>query len=197
MRLTGVDLAAVRGGRTVFTGLSFGVGAGELLAVTGANGAGKSTLVRLIAGLIRPAAGTISLDPASEAGIAGVLHYLGHLDGLKTALTVRQNLDFWRALWNGGPVEPALARLGLSHLADLPVVVLSSGQKRRLAIARLLIAHRDLWLLDEPATGLDAEAEDNLGGLIGEHLAAGGMAVVATHRDLPVKATATLRLGAP
>jgi len=197
MRLTGRDLAAIRGERTVFSGLSFALAGGELLAVTGANGAGKSTLLRLIAGLLRPAAGSVSLDPASEGGIGREVHYISHLDGLKTALTVRQNLDFWRRLWRGGAVEPALDRVGLGGLADLPVGVLSAGQKRRVAIARLLIARRPLWLLDEPATSLDAEAEARLGTLIGEHLAAGGMAVVATHRGLPLAPTATLALGAP
>jgi heme exporter protein A len=195
MHLTGSGLSAVRGGRTVFTGVSFSLLAGQSLAVTGANGAGKSTLLRLIAGLLTPAAGSIILDPAGEGGIGTRIHYLGHLDGLKTALTVRQNLEFWRTLWKGSAVEPALARVDLAALADLPVDVLSTGQKRRVAIARLLIAPRPLWLLDEPATALDAAAEATLGRIIGEHLAGGGMAVVATHRDLPLAPMATLALG--
>jgi heme exporter protein A len=196
MRLTGSDLIAVRGGRTVFSGLSFTLADGDLLAVTGANGAGKSTLLRLTAGLLPLAAGSVALDPVGEAGISGALHYLGHLDGLKTALTVRQNLDFSKKLWRGGPIEAVLERVGLASLADLPVGVLSAGQKRRVAIARLLLVERPLWLLDEPATSLDAEAETTLGGLIGAHIASGGMAIVATHRDLSLTPTATLRLGA-
>jgi heme exporter protein A len=197
MRLTGKGLTAIRGGRTVFAGLSFAVGDGQLLAVTGANGAGKSTLLRLIAGLLHPAAGTITLDPAGENGIASALHYLGHLDGLKTVLTVRDNLAFWWRLWGGkAGVDDALEKAGLARLADLPVGVLSAGQKRRVAIARLLLAPRPLWLLDEPATALDVAAEATLGRLIGEHLAGGGMAVVATHRDLAITPTATLALGA-
>jgi heme exporter protein A len=196
MRLTASDLTAIRGGRTVFDGLSFSLAAGEVLAVTGANGSGKSTLLRLVAGLLRPASGSVALEPVGEGGIAGALHYLGHLDGLKTALTVRQNLDFWKRLWRGGPIEAALERVGLGALADLPVGVLSAGQKRRVAIARLLLAKRPLWLLDEPATSLDAEAEATLGRLIGEHVHAGGMAIVATHHDLPTPAAATLTLGA-
>jgi heme exporter protein A len=195
MRLTGSGITIVRGGRTVFSDLSFGVGAGELLAVTGANGGGKSTLLRLIAGLLPFATGSMTLDPAREGGIASILHYLGHLDGLKAALTVRQNLDFWRRLWRGGPVDTALERVGLDSLAHLHVGVLSAGQKRRAAIARLLLVERPLWLLDEPATSLDAEAEATLGCLIGEHIASGGMAIVATHRDLPLTPTATLGLG--
>jgi heme exporter protein A len=196
MRLTGSGITVVRGGRTVFSDLSFQVAAGEVLAVTGANGSGKSTLLRLIAGLLPLTVGSVTLDPASEGGIAGALHYLGHLDGLKTALTIRQNLEFWRRLWRGGPVDTALNRVGLDSLADLHVGVLSAGQKRRAAIARLLLVERPLWLLDEPATSLDAEAEATLGGLIGEHIASGGMAIVATHRDLPLTPTATLGLGA-
>ena len=197
MRLTGNGLSAVRGGRTVFAGVSFGLGDGQMLAVTGANGAGKSTLLRLIAGLLRPAAGTVSLDPVGENGIAGALHYLGHLDGLKTVLTVRENLAFWQRLWGGaGSVDDALDKVGLARLADLPAGVLSAGQKRRVAITRLLLAARPLWLLDEPATALDFAAEATLGRLISEHLAGGGMAVVATHRDLAIAPTATLALGA-
>jgi heme exporter protein A len=196
--LTASDLAAVRGGREVFSGLSFTLAPGDLVAVTGANGSGKSTLLRVVAGLLRPAAGTLLVEPAGERGVAGITHYLGHLDGLKTALTVRGNLDFWRRLW-GGPQEAAEAALdavGLLHLSDLPAGVLSAGQKRRVAIARLLVAPRPLWLLDEPATALDAAAEANLDRLIAAHLATGGMAMVATHRAGGVPASATLAMGA-
>jgi heme exporter protein A len=179
----------------VFAGVSFSLGEGELLAVTGPNGAGKSTLLRLVAGLLRPAAGAVRLDPAGDDGLHHQVHYVGHLDALKPGLTVRQNLDFWRRLWSGEAIGQALAAVGLESLADLPVAVLSAGQRRRVALARLLVAKRPLWLLDEPATALDAAAEAGLGRLISAHLAGGGMAIAATHRDLPVKATATLRLG--
>jgi heme exporter protein A len=195
MRLTGSGLAVVRNGRSVFSGLSFELAAGELLAVTGANGVGKSTLLRIVAGLLAPSAGRVSLEPATADSLASELHYLGHLDGLKTTLTVRRNLEFWRALWVGKAVELALEAVGLGNLADLPVGLLSAGQRRRLAIARLLIDERALWLLDEPATSLDAAGEQMLGRLIAAHLAAGGMAMVATHRELPLAATATLTLG--
>ena len=195
MRLTGSGLAVVRNGRSVFSGLSFELAAGELLAVTGANGVGKSTLLRIVAGLLAPSAGRVSLEPATADSLASELHYLGHLDGLKTTLTVRRNLEFWRALWAAKAVELALEAVGLGHLADLPVGLLSAGQRRRLAIARLLIDERALWLLDEPATSLDAAGEQMLGRLIAAHLAAGGMAMVATHRELPLAATATLTLG--
>ncbi|HEY5080905.1 MAG TPA: heme ABC exporter ATP-binding protein CcmA [Bauldia sp.] len=193
MRVTATNLTAVRGGRTVFAGVSFSLGAGEALAVTGPNGVGKSTLLRLAAGLLAPAAGSIAFEPLpADAAI----HYLGHLDGLKTTLSVRQNLEFWRSLWIGKAIEPALENVGIVKLADLPVGVLSAGQRRRVALARLLIAERALWLLDEPATALDAGGEAMLGRVIAAHLAGGGMTMVATHRDLPLVPTATLSLGA-
>jgi heme exporter protein A len=193
MRVIASGLTAVRGGRTVFSGVSFALGAGETLAVTGPNGAGKSTLLRLVAGLLAPVAGNIALDPLPADG---AIHYVGHLDGLKTALSVRQNLEFWRSLWDGKPVASALETVGLGNLADLPVQVLSAGQRRRVALARLLIAERPLWLLDEPATALDANGEAMLGRVIAAHLAGGGVAMVATHRDLPLAPTTTLTLGA-
>jgi heme exporter protein A len=198
VRLTGTDLAAVRGGRAVFAGLSFDVAEGDLVAVVGANGTGKSTLLRVVAGLLPPSAGSVRIDPADETPRTGTIHYLGHLDGLKTSLTVRQNLAFWQRVWAGGEdaVEAALDRLGLAHLADLPAGVLSAGQKRRVAIARLLVVPRPVWLLDEPATALDSAAEATLDGLVAAHLAGGGMAMVATHRATGVAPAVTLRMGA-
>ncbi len=197
VRLSASGLAAVRGEREVFAGLSFSVAGGELLAVTGPNGAGKSTLLRLIAGLIQPAAGEVVLEPESEQKLGSRLHYVGHLDGLKVGLTVRRNLEFWADLWGSpGTVDTALAAVGLEALAELPVAVLSAGQRRRAALARLKLAERPVWLLDEPATALDAAAEARLGRFLGAHLASGGIAIVATHLDLPVKPTATLALGA-
>ena len=197
MRLVASGLAAVRSGRAVFADQSFAVGSGELLAVTGPNGSGKSTMLRLVAGLIRPAGGTVSLDPSAEEGVGAEVHYLGHLDALKPSLTLSENLSFWKKLWRGPGLQPgeALDRLGLAHLADLPAGILSAGQKRRAAIARLLLANRPIWLLDEPTTALDVDAEKTLGRLIGKHLSDGGLVLAATHRPLPVASTATLRLG--
>ncbi len=194
MRLSASDLAAVRGGRSVFAGLSFALRDGGFLAVTGPNGSGKSTLLRIVAGLLRPSAGAVAVEPAPEGGIGAALHYLGHLDCLKPALSVGDNLAFWSRLWGGGDVSAALDAVGLAHTADLPAGVLSAGQKRRVALARLLLVRRPVWLLDEPATALDAAAEATLGSLIAAHLAAGGMAMVATHRDLPIAPTARLEL---
>jgi len=196
MQVRAEGLSAMRGGRTVFADVRFAVDAGEALAVTGPNGSGKSTLLRVIAGLLGPVAGAIVIDPAAEDS---ALHYLGHLDGLKTALTVRQNLVFWQALWNGRrddeQIGPALARLGIEPLADLTLGVLSAGQRRRVALTRMLLAKRPLWLLDEPATALDAAGEDAVAAMVEAHLREGGIAVVATHRPLPY-AVRSLALGA-
>ncbi|HZP21072.1 MAG TPA: heme ABC exporter ATP-binding protein CcmA [Bauldia sp.] len=195
MRLLATDLAAIRGGRRVFAGLAFTVGPGELLAVTGPNGAGKSTLLRVIAGLLPPSGGSVGLDPAPKDGLAGQVHYLGHLDALKPAQTVGENLEFWRRLWSGGSVLSALEAVGLGHLRHLSAGMLSAGQRRRVAIARLLLSPRPVWLLDEPTAALDAAGEEMLGGLIARYLSSGGMVVAATHRPLPVAAAATLDLG--
>ena len=168
-----------------------------MLAVTGANGAGKSTLLRLVAGLLTPSAGTIALDPAPDDGLMAQVHYLGHLDALKPVLSVRENLAFWRRVWRGGDIGAALEEVGLGHLDHLPAGALSAGQRRRVAIARLLIAPRPIWLLDEPTAALDAAAEATLGRLIARHRSGGGMVIAATHRDLPATPSATLRLGEP
>lgn len=198
MRLSAAELAVQRGERRVFEGLSFSVGAGELLAVTGPNGSGKSTLLRTIAGLLSPVAGAVVLDPMPRDGIGPESHYLGHLDALKPALTVGENLRFWRKVWGGtGDIDDGLDAVGIARLADLPVSTLSAGQKRRVALARLLVATRTIWLLDEPTGALDTSAEAMLGRLITRHLAGGGIVVAATHRPLPVNAAARLPLGTP
>jgi heme exporter protein A len=200
MRLTGRDLAAARGGRPVFAGLGFDVAGGEVLAVSGPNGSGKSTLLRIVAGLLMPTAGSVALTPAPDDGIGRMCHYVGHLDGLKPSLSLVANLDFWRRLIDGDAggaagIDEALAAVGLSGLGGLPVAVLSAGQKRRAALARLLIIRRPVWLLDEPLTALDAQGQGQLAELIERHCAGGGLVVAATHRELPVGAAATLVLG--
>lgn len=199
MRLSATDLAAERGGRLVFSGLSLTVGSGELLAVTGANGAGKSTLLRLLAGLLRPSAGTIRLEPESDTPRPQQVNFLGHLDALKPGLTVAENLAFWQRMADtpDRPVHEALDAVGLAPLADTPATYLSAGQRRRVAIARLLVARRPVWLLDEPTSGLDAASEGRLGRIVEGALAAGVIAVAASHQPLPVPATATLQLGPP
>ncbi|HLH89566.1 MAG TPA: heme ABC exporter ATP-binding protein CcmA [Xanthobacteraceae bacterium] len=206
MRLEGRDLACVRGGREVFTGLSFTVAAGEALAVTGPNGAGKTTLLRLIAGLLEPARGQLELtEGACDTALAEQAHYLGHRDALKPALSVRENLEFWYAFLGGQDASAAstaeattcaLDAVGLAPLIGLPAAYLSAGQRRRLAIARLVAAPRPIWLLDEPTAALDAASQDRLADLMRNHLAGGGIIVAATHGPLGLPAAGELRLGA-
>jgi heme exporter protein A len=189
MRLQGEGLACERGGRIVFTGLGFAVGAGEALLVVGPNGAGKSSLLRLIAGLVTPAAGTLTLQGGdAELGVGRQCHYVGHQDALKPSLTVGENLAFWRGFFDHpeAAVGDALDRLGIAHLETLPAAYLSAGQRRRLAFARLLVSRRPVWLLDEPTSALDAGAEARLLALIAAHQEAGGLVVAATHVALPL-----------
>ncbi|MDO9708817.1 heme ABC exporter ATP-binding protein CcmA [Paracraurococcus lichenis] len=191
------DLACFRGERVVLAGVSFQLEAAGALLLVGANGAGKSTLLRLLAGLLRPEAGAVLWDGrdalADRAAHAARVRYLSHQDALKPALTARENLEFFARLWGGG-VEAALAALDLLPLADLPARVLSSGQKRRLALARLALAPAPLWLLDEPTVGLDAASVERLGLLLARHRAQGGMVLAATHLPLPLPGAGELRL---
>lgn len=201
-RLVIDDLTLARGERRLFAGLNFTVQAGEAVALVGANGAGKTSLLRAVAGLLRPEAGAIrfegdggDLDP--EEARAGGLHLLGHHDGLKSNRTAGEELRFWAA-WTGGSAE-GIARAGealtLTPLLDLDVRKLSAGQRRRLALARLIAAPRSLWLLDEPMAPLDAANRARFGALMAEHLAGGGMIVAAVHDPLPVSAR-TVEVGA-
>lgn len=178
-------LALRRGARVLFEGLSFRAGPGDFIELRGANGSGKTSLLRAIAGLLRPAAGAIRIDGAEEPALS--LHLLGHRDGLKGALSVRAHARYWAGLLGaGGDVEAALARVGLGRIADLPAQVLSQGQARRLALTRLLTAPRPIWLLDEPASGLDANGRALLDALIAEHRAGGGLVIAALHESLGV-----------
>ncbi len=197
MQLAATDLAVERAGRRVLSDISFRVSSGELLTVTGPNGAGKSTLLRAVAGLLRPVSGKITIDPAPDGPRGLAMHYFGHLDALKSAETVIANLAFWQRLYGATGIAPndALDRVGIETLEDLPASYLSAGQRRRLAIARLLVSHRPVWLLDEPTASLDAASDKMMGGLIAEHLASGGIALAASHLPLAVAASATLALG--
>jgi heme exporter protein A len=198
LTLIAKNVAASRAGRAVFGEVSFSLRSGDVLAIKGPNGAGKSTLLRLVAGLLRPASGEILLEPADGEVAEARAHYVGHLDALKAALTVRENLLFWSRLWRRGAegVDAALTGLGVAALAHLPVAVLSAGQRRRTALARLLLAPRPLWLLDEPSASLDAAGERLLGELISAHARRGGIALIATHAELPSPPTQILTFGA-
>lgn len=200
MRLSATNLACRRGGREVFTALSFALASGEILAITGRNGAGKSSLLRMLAGLLRLEAGNLALDGGDpELTITEQAHYLGHQDALKPALSVGENLRFWSRFFGGKDAAsvPALEAVGLDGLADLPAAYLSAGQRRRLSIARLLAVKRPIWLLDEPMSTLDAPAQEQLGGFMRTHLAEGGLILAATHGPLGIGGTQELRLGAP
>lgn len=186
LRLVASGLAVRRGPRFLFRGLDVSLVPGQVMQLTGPNGSGKSTLLRLLAGFSPPDAGTVRLESAGEEATGSFLHYFGHREGLRPALTARENLAFLAGLLGGDEarIPEALSKLGVSRLIDLPVRVLSEGQRRRVALARLLVIDRPIWLLDEPLASLDVEAIATVSALIAEHAQAGGMAMVATHQPL-------------
>ena len=188
MQLAVVDLAGERGGEPIFSGISFLLVPHGSLVITGPNGAGKSTLLRVLAGLLPSASGRVSWEGGGEdwSTLAGSIHYLGHHNAMKPALSVGENLGFWQDFHGSrrASVAEALDRVGLSGIGHLPFGYLSTGQKRRASIAKLLVSHRPLWLLDEPTAGLDRASEARFGELMEEHLAHGGMIVAATHLPL-------------
>ena len=188
-RLVAEGLACERGGRRVFEGLGFALAPGEALQVEGRNGAGKSSLLRLLGGLLRPAAGNI----ANPFRIA----FAGHDLALKPLMRLDYELAHWAQLDGAAPgaVEAALAAFDLTGLADLPVAVLSSGQKRRAALARVAASGAALWLLDEPGVGLDSASMGRLGQVMAGPLGHGGLIVAATHGDIGLAAPARLELG--
>lgn len=194
--ITVSDLTCRRGERLLFAGLQFAVPPGELLLLRGPNGVGKTTLLLSLAGVVRPEAGTIAVTGRSEEDRPGAdLHLLSHQPASKARLTVRENLSFWADLFAGDRslVLPALEATGLAAIADLEAGHLSAGQTRRLAIARLLVADRPIWLLDEPTSALDGEGEDLVIRLLDAHLKRGGIAVAATHHDIHLPPPANVR----
>ncbi len=196
-RLVAQDLACHRGGRKIFSQLSVVVEAGKALIVTGPNGAGKSSLLRLIAGLLDKSGGGMRFEGgAADMSLADQAHYIGHLDALKGAMSVGETLQFWSDFLGGSEADKrqACEVFDLTRLMDLPVAYLSAGQKRRLSLARLLIAPRVLWLLDEPGVALDAASLKRLGSAIDAHLSAGGLVVAATHQPLGLASSVTLEL---
>jgi heme exporter protein A len=194
-RLAVENLSIARGERTLFAGLDAAVSAGEAVALTGANGAGKTSLLRAVAGFLHPAEGRVRFEQGgeaveAEAARASGLHLLGHHDGLKPGRTAGEELHFWAA-WTGATpagVAQAVETFDLAPLMGLEVRKLSAGQRRRLALARLIAAPRPLWLLDEPFAPLDAARRALFGRLMAGHLAGGGMILAAVHDPLPIPA---------
>lgn len=191
-------LSCRRGERLVFDGLDFSLAAGGVLFVRGANGSGKTSLLRVLAGFIRPSAGSISFASSDDGknNPEEMINYVGHLDPVKPSLSVGQNLSLWTRLLGGDEnAAPALARFGLGHLADLPARYLSAGQKRRLNLARLVAVRRPIWLLDEPTVGLDSEATEQFEAALSDHVAGDGLAVIATHIPMSAPGARDLMLG--
>lgn len=182
------DLTIARGGVPVLEGLNFGLAAGQALILRGPNGIGKSTLLRTVAGLQPPVAGRMDAD--REA-----LVYAGHADGIKSTLSVAENLSFWAQVFGRTDISAALTAFELTGLADRPAGALSAGQKRRLGLARLLVTGRPIWLLDEPTVSLDVHATGIFAATVRGHLQAGGAALIATHIDLGLDEATVLDVG--
>jgi heme exporter protein A len=185
--LTVTDLGVARGGIAVLSGVNLSVAPGQALLLRGPNGIGKTSLLRTIAGLQRPVAGRIEAD-------ADAIAYASHADGLKPALTVAENLNFWAAVFGVRGIQAALAAMDLGVLAGRPAQNLSAGQKRRVGLARLILTGRRVWLMDEPTVSLDAGSESLLDAAMTAHLGAGGAALIATHAEVRLPGAGVLDL---
>lgn len=196
MKFQATHLAATRGGRTIFSEIGFELSAGDGLIVTGPNGAGKSTLLRVIAGLLPASRGTLTLSIQDEADIREHCHYLGHKNMLKEALSVAENLHFWQSYTGTQDldIDEALDKVKLKGINSIPAGYLSAGQKRRVAIARLLVSKKPIWLVDEPTAALDRNAELNFSRILQDHLNKGGIAIAATHQPLNLSAPKSLEM---
>ncbi|KQV35669.1 MULTISPECIES: heme ABC exporter ATP-binding protein CcmA [unclassified Rhizobium] len=202
LSLTAAGLAAKRGEDLIFKDISFVLDAGEALIVTGANGSGKSTLLRVVAGLLTPEEGTVSVTGAAQdiGHPRELCHYLGHRNGMKRELTVEENLAFWKSFMGDSPggsgmsVFEAEEAVGLPGIGHLPFGYLSAGQQRRMAMAKLLVAWRAIWILDEPTAALDAASDRMFAGLVRAHLSKGGIALAATHQPLGLENTRRLEM---
>ncbi|MBB4093570.1 heme ABC exporter ATP-binding protein CcmA [Brucella pecoris] len=199
MRLEAENLAGERGGETIFADLSFALSEGEALVVTGPNGSGKSTLLRIICGLLQPEAGKVELsEDGTVLPVRAACHYLGHQNAMKPALSVRENLSFWQK-FNGAAqaeIDEALEAVDLPGVEHLPFGYLSTGQKRRVSIAKVLVSHRPLWIVDEPTAGLDKASEARFAEIMRGHMREGGMIVAATHIPLGLEGVSALDMAA-
>jgi heme exporter protein A len=193
MTLLANALACERNGRVVFSGLSFEVEEGRCAELRGPNGSGKSSLLRLIAGLLPASHGTLSLS--GHEAIPQACHFIAHQEAMKSALTVSENLEFWSAMLGGQNIVTALAAFALEPLRNEQAAILSAGQRRRLALSRLFLAKRSVWLLDEPTTALDRDSVGVLRGHMQKHLAGGGIILTAAHDDVLKIPAATISLG--
>lgn len=202
MSFAGHNLDCIRGDRMVFADLDFAATPGHALVLEGPNGSGKSSLLRIAAGLLRPAAGTLTWNGEDVADDPDAhrarLHYVGHLDAIKPVFTVAENIRFWAGLRGAGNLDKAVAdaldTFAIGHLADIPGRMLSAGQKRRANLARIVAAPAPLWLLDEPTTSLDAATTAVVRDLITRHCAGGGVVMLATHAPLHIPGQSVLTL---
>lgn len=203
MRLAAENLSAHRGEDLIFSNISFALGGGSSLLLTGANGSGKSTLLRVVAGLLKPASGSVGFwyESAQKApSVAEACHYLGHRNAMKPELSVRENLDFWHSFLGdrpggaGMPILEAAEAVQLEGVLHLPFGYLSAGQQRRMAFAKLLVAYRPIWILDEPTAALDVKAEALLASLMRDHQTRGGMILAATHQPLELLSVQRLEM---
>ncbi len=203
MHLSAENLAARRGEDLIFANVSFDLDSGEALILTGRNGSGKSTLLRVVAGLLRPEKGRLILMDSKEESDrqpGEASHYLGHRNAMKSELTVAENLTFWKDFLGdtedctGLAIDDAAEAVGLADITHLPFGYLSAGQQRRIAFAKLLVAYRPIWILDEPTAALDAAADRLLADLIAAHQTAGGIVLAATHEPLRLANAREMRM---
>lgn len=199
MRLIADQISGARGGSELFSDISFALHSGDGMIITGPNGAGKSTLIRILAGLLSPSSGSVIFENGDGSRLEDAFHFLGSQNAMKDQLTASENLVFWQQFFGSASLTPlqALEAVNLPHIADLPFGYLSTGQKRRVAIARLLVVHRPIWLVDEPTSGLDKASEQIFASLATKHIKSGGILVAATHLPLGIDGLQTLHIGDP